>query len=106
MPANISGEPHRRTKVRHDDHIDFLEGGRLIHEESGRREEHRISVTAQNPARCDSAHRVVAQASHVHGPGCGHESVPHGDHVDYLVEGRLQHPHGDHVDDHGPLKLA
>jgi hypothetical protein len=103
-PANISGQP--RTKVRHDDHVDFLEDGRLIHEASGRREEHRIAVTAQNPARCDSAHRVAAKSDHVHGHGCGHESVPHGDHVDYLVEGRLQHPHGDHVDDHGPLTLA
>jgi len=104
-PANISGEPHR-TKVRHDDHVDFLEDGHLIHEEAGRREEHRIAVTTQNPARCDTVHRVAVQRGHVHGPGCGHESVPHGDHVDFLVEGRLHHPHGDHVDDHGPLKLA
>lgn len=105
-PANISGEPHRRTKVRHDDHIDFLEDGHLIHEHSGRREEHRIAISAQNPDRCEASHRAQAQAGHVHGPGCGHEAVPHGDHVDFLVEGRLQHPHGDHIDDHGPLSLA
>lgn len=105
-PANISGEPHRRTKVRHEDHIDFLEDGHLIHETSGRREEHSIAVSSQNPARCEAAHRAQVQGGHVHGRGCGHEAVPHGDHIDYLVEGRLQHPHGDHVDDHGPLSLA
>ena len=104
-PANTTGEG-RRTAVRHDDHVDFLEEGRLIHEKGGRREEHRIAVNAQNPARCETDHRAQAQAGHVHGPSCGHEAVPHGDHLDYLVEGRLQHPHGDHIDDHGPLSLA
>jgi hypothetical protein len=93
-------------KVRHDDHVDSLQNGHLIHEKNGRREEHKIAVNNQNPDRCDAAHRAQAKAGHVHGSGCGHEAVPHGDHVDYLVEGRLEHPHGDHIDDHGPLSLA
>jgi hypothetical protein len=104
--AGVSGEPHGRTAVRHEDHVDYLDHGRLVHEEGGRTEEHRIAVSPRNPDRCDAAHRVQAQPGHVHGPGCGHEAVPHGSHVDYLVDGRLQHPHGDHIDDHGALTIV
>jgi hypothetical protein len=103
--AATSGAARPRTAVRHEGHIDYLDHGRLLHEESGRREEHRIANSATNPDRCDPAHRAQSRG-HVHGPDCGHETVPHGDHTDYLVEGRLQHPHGDHLDDHGPLSLA
>lgn len=105
-PAGPSGGAQGRTAVHHDDHVDYLDRGRLLHEKSGRVEEHTIAVTTQNPDRCEAANRAEAKPGHKHGPNCGHEAVPHGDHVDYLVDGRLQHPHGDHVDDHGPLSLA
>jgi hypothetical protein len=94
------------TPVRHEDHVDYLDNGRLLHKEAGRVEEHVIAVSAKNPDRCEAAFRIEAIPGHKHGPNCGHEAVPHGDHVDYLVDGRLQHPHGDHIDDHGPLSLA
>ena len=105
MPTPSSPEVQRGSiAVRHDDHIDVLDHGRLLHKEGGRTEEHVIAVSAKNPDRCDHAHR--AAPGHRHGPDCGHALVPHGDHIDYLVEGRLHHPHGDHTDDHGPLVLA
>ena len=105
MPTPSSPEVQRGSiAVRHDDHIDVLDRGRLLHKEGGRTEEHVIAVSAKNPDRCDPAHR--AAPGHQHGPDCGHALVPHGDHIDYLVEGRLHHPQGDHIDDHGPLLLA
>ncbi|HEY2049940.1 MAG TPA: hypothetical protein VGH03_11385 [Caulobacteraceae bacterium] len=105
-PPGASRDSHGRIGVRHGDHVDYLDHGRLLHEKSGRIEEHRIEVSERNPDTCDPARRVKAEAGHVHGPNCGHEAVPHGDHIDYLVDNRLQHPHGDHIDDHGPLSLA
>ena len=104
-PSSVNASP-QRTAVRHDNHIDYLDHGRLLHEGDGRSEEHRIANSATNPHRCDPDHRVEAEPGHVHGPNCGHETVPHGDHSDYLVNGRLHHQHGDHIDDHGPLALA
>lgn len=104
--AGPSGQPTSRTAVRHDDHVDYLDKGRLLHEAAGRIEEHTIGVSDRNPDRCDTKHRAAAEPGHVHGPNCGHEAVPHGSHLDYLVNGRLQHQHGDHVDDHGPLPMA
>ncbi len=89
--------------VRHGNHIDYIEDGKLSHAASGQTEEHVIEVSATNPVRCTKDHHADG---HRHGPGCGHEAVPHGDHVDYLVDGRLHHPHGDHCDDHGPLETA
>jgi hypothetical protein len=105
-PAGQTAGSQGLTAVRHDDHIDYLDHGRLLHESAGQIEEHTIAVSAKNPDRCEGEHRVEAIAGHKHGPDCGHETVPHGDHLDYLVDGRLQHPHGDHIDDHGPLSLA
>jgi hypothetical protein len=89
--------------VRHRDHVDYLQDGRLVHHSGEQAEEHVIEVNAENPVRCTNE---VHKDAHRHGPGCGHEAVPHGDHVDYLVNGRLHHPHGSHCDDHGPLKTA
>lgn len=107
MPAPTSSEhPRGSIAVRHGDHIDRLEGGRLLHYEGGKTVAHLIGVSTDNPNRCEAAHQVKAEGGHVHGPSCGHAAVPHGDHIDYFVDGRMHHPHGDHVDDHGPLLLA
>lgn len=89
--------------VRHRDHVDYLQDGRLVHSIGGHEEDHKVEVTDQNPDRC--THEVHGDG-HRHGPGCGHEAVPHGDHIDYLVNGRLHHPHDEHCDDHGPLDSA
>lgn len=95
------------TAIEHDDHIDYLHDGHLHHPHGSHYDEHRIPISAQNPACCSPlAPEASHDPDHVHGPGCGHEPVPHGDHIDYLVEGRLHHPHGGHCDDHGPVTLV
>lgn len=106
--AHQHGPDCEHTAVRHGDHVDYLHDGHLHHvREDGRVEEHRLQVTAENPAVCTPQHSCDGHAAdHVHGPGCGHEPVPHGDHVDYLVDGHLHHPHGEHCDNHGPVKTV
>ncbi len=105
--AHVHGPGCGHTAVRHDGHVDYLHDGHLHHKHGDHVDEHRIDVSATNPATCTPNHRCAGHdAAHKHGPGCGHEAVPHGDHVDYLVDGHLHHPHGDHCDDHGPLSLA
>jgi hypothetical protein len=95
--------PHcGHTAIRHEGHVDYLHDGHLHYMHGDHVDEHAISVSAANPARCTPDIRC----SHQHGPNCGHEAIPHGDHVDYLVNGRLHHPHGHHCDDHGPVQLA
>ena len=104
--ANVPRDMSGHTAVKHGDHVDYLDHGRLLHVQDGKVEEHTLAATSTNPDRCMVEHRSFAAPGHAHGPGCGHEAVPHAGHVDYLVDGRLQHPHGDHIDDHGPLSLA
>ena len=114
MPQTTENHVHKHgdncghTKVRHKDHIDFLDNGHLHHQKpNGELEEHTIEVSATNPNECTPTHNCNGHdADHVHGPNCGHEAVPHGDHIDYLVNGHLHHPHGDHCDDHGPVNLV
>ena len=114
MPQTTENHTHKHgdkcghTKVRHNDHIDFLDNGHLHHQKpNGELEEHTIEVSATNPNECTPTHNCDGHdADHVHGPNCGHEAVPHGDHIDYLVNGHLHHPHGDHCDDHGPINLV
>lgn len=99
------GEGCGHTAIKHGDHVDYLVGGKLQHQNAdGSLEEHVLEVNDTNPSGCcgHSTH----DDGHVHGPGCGHEAVQHGDHIDYIVDGRLHHPHGDHCDDHGPVDLA
>jgi hypothetical protein len=105
-PTHDHGTACGHTAVQHGDHVDYLQDGHLQHQAaSGQIEEHRIEVSAANPADCTQGHRCGGHDSqHVHGPGCGHEAVPHGDHIDYLVDGHLHHPHQGHCDNHGPLK--
>lgn len=93
------------TAVQHGNHVDYLHDGHLHHVEQGEVREHRLEVTAENPAGCNVAKDPHHDAAHQHGPGCGHEAVPHGDHVDYIVDGRLHHPHAGHCDDHGPVTV-
>jgi hypothetical protein len=94
------------TAVGHDGHTDYLHDGHLHNVHGDHVDEHRIAVTATNPASCTPKHACGGHdAKHVHGPNCGHEQVPHGDHVDYLVDGHLHHPHGNHCDDHGPVTV-
>lgn len=96
------------TAIQLDGHVEYLHDGSLHHQTgTGAVEEHVLSVSSTNPARCTPKHDCGGHApDHVHGPGCGHEAVPHGDHIDYLVNGHLHHPHGDHCDDHGPVKVV
>lgn len=100
-PTHQHGDHCGHTRIRHGDHVDYLQNGHLQHPEGDQVEEHRLDVDETNPDQCRP---VAHQDGHVHGPGCGHEAVPHGDHVDYIVDGRLHHPHGDHCDDHGPAE--
>ncbi|APC97019.1 hypothetical protein [Francisella frigiditurris] len=93
------------TKVKHNDHYDYLHNGCLHHEHNGHYDEHKIDVSAKNPNECKPFKDEYCE-EHKHGPDCGHETVPHGDHVDYIVDGRLHHPHGDHCDDHGPIEIV
>ncbi|MNK66132.1 hypothetical protein D3C87_854460 [compost metagenome] len=82
--------------IRHQDHVDYLHDGHLHHAHEGHVDEHRLDVSAANPATCKP---VDCGASH------GME-IPHGDHVDHLVDGRLHHHHADHCDDHGPVTVV
>ena len=106
--GHVHGPKCGHVQIEHEGHVDYLDGGRLCHQESGGPvTEHVISVSKQNPAACTPGHNCGHhEAKHVHGPGCGHEAVPHGDHIDYLVAGHLHHPHDGHCDDHGPVALA
>ena len=93
--------------VSHDGHTDYLHDGHLHHLHGDHVDEHRLDITAQNPAGCTPTHRCEGyEAEHRHGTSCGHQAVPHGDHIDYLVAGRLHFTHGVHCDDHGILQLA
>lgn len=89
------------TKIRHNDHIDYIHGGHLHHEHEGHWDECKILVSVTNPDEC----KPVACGCH-HENDCGHEMVPHGDHMDYLVNGRLHHVHDGHCDDHGPVEIV
>ncbi|GAE24658.1 unnamed protein product [Halalkalibacter wakoensis JCM 9140] len=89
------------TKIKHDDHIDYVHNGHLHHEHNGHWDECTIPVSETNPVEC-----VPMNCGCSHDSDCGHELVPHGDHMDYLVNGRLHHVHGDHCDDHGPVELV
>jgi hypothetical protein len=95
------------TALKHDGHVDYLHDGHMHHVAVGSIEEHRFSVSSQNPAQCTPAHDCGSHPkTHQHGNNCGHEAVPHGDHVDYLVNGHLHHPCGNHCDDHGAVQKA
>lgn len=89
------------TKIRHEDHIDYVHDGQLHHEHNGHWDACKIPVTEINPAE----HNPTSCGCN-HSEECGHELVPHGDHMDYLVDGRLHHVHGEHCDDHGPVELV
>lgn len=101
------GEDCGHTKLKHGDHVDFVHDGHLHHPKAdGGVEEHKLEVSADNPADCKPHDCSGHDAGHVHGPDCGHEAVPHGDHTCYIVDGHLHHPHGDHCDDHGKVELV
>ena len=105
--SHVHGPNCGHTAVRHGDHVDYLHDGHLHHMHGDHVDEHRIEVSAANPAACTPSHACGGHAAgHVHGPGCGHEAVPHGDHVCYLVDGHLHFPHCDHCDDHGRLEVV
>ena len=91
------------TKIKHNDHIDYLHDGHLHSEHGEHYDEHKIDVSDLNPEKCQPVKSDCDE--HKHGPECGHESIPHGDHVDYIVDGRLHHPHGNHCDDHGTVEV-
>lgn len=89
------------TKIRHNDHIDYVHDGHLHHEKDGEWVECKIPVNNQNPAE----EKLIACACN-HNDDCGHEMVPHGDHMDYLVNGRLHHVHNGKCEDHGPVDIV
>jgi len=102
--SHVHGPACGHTAVMHDGHVDYLHDGHLHHQDGAAVEEHRIDVSAANPADCTPDHHCGGHdASHQHGDACGHMAVPHGDHVDYLVDGHLHHPHAGHCDFHGAL---
>jgi hypothetical protein len=88
------------TKIRHDNHIDYLHNGHLHHEHQGHWDECKIEVSETNPDICKPI-----DCGCNHDEDCDHEMVPHGDHYDYLVNGRLHHVHNGHCDDHGPVEM-
>lgn len=91
--------------IQHDSHTGFLHDGHLHCLHEGHVDEHRIELSALNPATCTPDHDCKKHAKdHKHGSNCGHDSIPHGDHIDYLVEGHLHHAHGSHCDDHGKIQ--
>lgn len=108
MKHSIDTEKHKHfhsiacghTKIRHEDHIDYVHNGHLHHEHKGTWEECKIGINEANPDEC----RPITCGCN-HSAECGHEMVPHGDHMDYLVNGRLHHVHNGHCDDHGPVEI-
>lgn len=95
------------TAIQHNEHVDYLHDGHLHHPHEGHIDEHKLEVSAANPADCTDGHECGGHdAQHVHGAGCGHEAVPHADHVDYLVAGHLHHPHQGHCDNHGNVTVV
>jgi len=93
--------------IHHDDHIDYLHESHLHHMHGDHIDEHMLSESAKNQAKCTPEHVCSShEKEHKHGPGCGHEAVPHGGHVDFLVAGHLHHPCANHCDHHGPVALA
>jgi hypothetical protein len=96
--GHVHGEGCGHMKMRHADHVDYLQDGRLHDVRAGGMQEHTIEVSDANP---DGCHSVVCFHDHSHDP-----KVPHGDHVDFYHHGHLHHPHGDHCDDHGPVEQA
>ncbi len=89
------------TKIKHEEHIDYVHDGHLHHGEDGKWVECKIPVSDLNP----NEHNPISCACN-HTDDCGHELVPHGDHYDYLVNGRLHHVHDSHCDDHGPVEIV
>jgi len=116
MPATCTKhEGHTHTHgpncghkaVQHDGHTDYLHDGHMHFMHEGHVDDHKVSVSSENPESCTPQHKCgTHEAGHVHGPNCGHEAVPHGNHVDYLVGDHLHHAHGNHCDDHGRLRTA
>lgn len=102
--SHLHGPGCGHPAIRHGDHLDYLQNGKLVHLDGEQPIEHHIDVSQTNPDDCRPLPESFTDG-HRHGPGCGHPPVPHGDHIDYLVDGRLHHPHGDHCDDHGPLDV-
>lgn len=88
------------TKIRHEDHIDYVHNGHLHREHEGHWDECIISVSNVNQDECKPF-----ECQCTHNEDCGHELVPHGDHTDYLVNGRLHHVHDGHCDDHGAVEV-
>ena len=89
------------TKIKHEDHIDYLHNGELHHEKNGSWEKCKIPVTDKNPAE---SKQLPCGCKHTE--ECGHEMVPHGDHKDYLVNGRLHHVKDGKCYDHGPVEVV
>ena len=100
--AHTHGAGCGHAAIGHEGHTDYLHSGHLHHQHGDHFDEHRLGVTAQNPAACAPGHTCAGHdAGHTHSASCGHETVPHGDHLDYLVAGHLHHSHAGHCDDHG-----
>ena len=100
--GHIHGPGCGHPALRHEGHMDYLHEGHLHHVHGDHIDDHRITISANNPDSCTPGHVCNGHAAgHKHGEGCGHEVVPHGEHVDYLVAGHLHHAHGTHCDDHG-----
>ena len=92
------GEGCGHPQVKHGDHFDYLENGRLYDIRQKKATTHSIEVSKENPDQC---HQLVCFHKH---DGIDLE-IPHGDHSDFLHHGRLHHPHADHCDDHGPVEM-
>ena len=101
------GKDCGHTAVLHNGHTDYVHDGHLHSLHEGHVDEHKLNISAGNPADCTDGHDCKAHATeHRHGANCGHDAIPHGDHVDYVVNGHLHHPHNGHCDNHGKVQLA
>ncbi len=99
------GENCGHKAINHEGHTCYLHDGHLHHVHDNHVDEHKIPVSAANPAKCTEGHECSDhEKGHTHGPNCGHEAVPHGDHVDYLINTHLHHFHNGHCDNHGKIQ--
>lgn len=99
--SHVHSEKCGHTRIRHNDHIDYLSNGHMQYVHGTHVDEHVLEVTDINPALCM---RIECRDTLQHKEHA--EKVPHGDHFDYLINGRLHHVHESHCDDHGPLALV
>ena len=88
------------TRIKHNDHIDYIHDGHLHHAHGDHYDEHVIEVSEKNP---DSCNKTQCHRDHEKE---GDQKIPHGDHVDYLLKEDFIECTMVIVDDHGPIEVV